>query len=83
MMKIFHSFKDIKNSNAVFFLQDVAEIEKLNFLGLDEKILKKLKKSFTEKKDEFYTFFVGHPKFENVYIFISSEKDVQKNVDFI
>ena len=45
MIEIKTSFSWIKNSNLVFFLERVSDLESLVFLNLDKKILDKIKSS--------------------------------------
>jgi hypothetical protein len=71
---------EIKNSNLAVILEKNKDLEILDFLKLDKKILEKIKKSLKEEKNLFLQFFLGNPKFENLYIFIY--KDQKQDIEY-
>ena len=71
---------EIKNSNLAVIFEKNKDLEILDFLKLDKKILDKIKKSLKEEKNVFLQFFLGHPKFENLYVFIY--KDQKQDIEY-
>jgi hypothetical protein len=71
---------EIKNSNLAVILEKNKDLEILDFLKLDKKILEKIRKSLKEEKNLFLQFFLGNSQFENLYIFIY--KDQKQDIEY-
>jgi hypothetical protein len=58
MIKLETKINKIKNSNLVYLLENNTDLEKLKFLKLDKKILKKINSSIEENKSLKLEFFL-------------------------
>jgi hypothetical protein len=58
MLQILSDYKEAKNSNLVFLIKNKFDIEKLNFLLLDEKILFKIEKIVEEQKNTTFRVYL-------------------------
>ncbi len=79
MLNIVKNFSEVKNSNLVFLLKNKFDAEKLNFLDLDEKILSKIEKIFTEQKNTCFKIYLGTEYFEELILlfYLDVKKDIQ------
>ena len=83
MTKIINKTSDIKNSNLVYIVEKIGDIEKIEDLKLDEKIIKKITEELKEEKNIVLNFFIWNFHFENLYIMIYSKKEWKTLVDFL
>ncbi len=83
MQKLIEYIKKIEDSNLIFFIEKLSDLEKINFLNLNKKIIEKIKKVINEWKNEFLSFFLWEKQFENLYIFYFNKKEKQEKIDFL
>ena len=83
MIKFIHKPVDAHYKNIVFYIESEKEIETLNFLKLDDSILKHIKKWLKEKESSLQEYFLGTKKYEKLFVCISREKSYEKKVNFL
>ena len=83
MLKIIEKSTSLKSDHLVFFIQKKKDLEKLSFLKLDSKIIKKIHKIISEKKSTSETFFLGNSKVETLTIVFSTETHNRKLIEFL
>ena len=75
MTEVKTSFSWIKKSNLVYLLEKAKDLNKLDSLKLDKKILGKIKETIKENKSTCLNFFLWDQKFENLHVLFYSKKD--------
>lgn len=83
MLKIIEKHANIQTENLVFFCQAKKDLEKLSFLKLDAKIVKKIEKVISAKKSHSLHFFLGITKIEKLHIIYSPETHNRKLLEFL
>lgn len=83
MVKVIDKISDISDSNVVSVMSKPSDIDQLQFLKLDVKIIKHIKKHISKKEDAFLEFFLWTTRFERLYVCISQKKDTKKQVEFL
>lgn len=78
MLQILSDYKEAKNSNLVFLIKNKFDIEKLNFLLLDEKILFKIEKIVEEQKNTTFRVYLWRDDFEEIILFFYL--DIKKDI---
>ncbi len=58
MVKVIDKISDISDSNVVSVMSKPSDIDQLQFLKLDVKIIKHIKKHISKKEDAFLEFFL-------------------------
>lgn len=66
MLQIIQDYNEVVSSNGVFLLKNKFDIEKLNFLKLDTKIISKIEKIILEQKNTVFKVFVSNEHFEEL-----------------
>ncbi|MCP4522841.1 MAG: hypothetical protein GY828_01345 [Candidatus Gracilibacteria bacterium] len=83
MFTLTSSLTGIKKSQFVYFVEDKSDLEYLDFLDLDKKIIKKIESSLKKDTSEKLTFFLGNPDFENLHVFVYNAHKDQSFIDFV
>jgi len=83
MLKIIEKHTGITTGNVVFFIQTKKDLEKLAFLKLDKKIIKKIQETVSNKKPKALEFFLGQTKTKTLYVFFSPETHNRKLLEFL
>lgn len=78
MITLKTKFGDIQKSNLVFLIETSKELKKLEFLGLEKKIIQDIEKWLREKKNIKKVYFIGNTHFENLIVLIY--KDTKKSL---
>lgn len=78
MLEIIQSFTESKNSALVWLIKNKFDLETYSFLNLDEKILSKIEKIFSEQKNTTLKIFLWRDDFEEVIFlfYLDVKKDL-------
>jgi len=83
MITYITKYSEIKSENIVCFLKTQKELSSLEFLKLDTKISKDIKKSLASKKSSKNEYFLGTVKCKKLIVLISKEENQEKDVLFL
>ena len=83
MIKYAQKHSDILYENIVCYISSEKSLWVLDFLKLDTSILKDIKASLRGKKSEYKAYFLGGRKYKNLHVFVSRDKEYEKNVNFL
>jgi len=83
MLKILKNIKDISNSNLVYFIEKERDIEKIQFLNLNENILNKINKIIKKEKSIMEDFFIWDYNIEKIFILFYFKKDKKDLLYFL
>lgn len=78
MLNIVSNFNEIKNSNLLVLLKNRFDLEKYNFLNLDQNILNKIEKIFLDQKNTSLKIFLWNDKFEEIIFlfYLDNSQDI-------
>lgn len=82
MIKKVKNLDKIKDSNLFFLLEENKDLEKLDFLELNENILKDISKNIEKNKNWLFQYFIWKENFEKIFIYIFADKK-DKNLDYL
>lgn len=78
MLQIHYSFEEVSQSNLFLLIRNQFDLEKLQFLHLEEKVFSKLQSLVNDQKNTTFRYFLGREDFEEVVLFfyLDASKDI-------
>jgi len=78
MLNIINNFENVEKSTLIILLKSRIDLEKYNFLNLEQNILTKIEKLFEEQKNTCFKIFIWREKIEEVVFlfYIDIKKDL-------
>ena len=82
-IKIINKQDDIKKSNLVYIIEKIEDIDKINDLITEDKIILKIKEDLKKEKNIVLNFYIWSKNYENLIILIFSKKEWKLLIDFL
>ncbi|MDD3145233.1 MAG: leucyl aminopeptidase family protein [Candidatus Gracilibacteria bacterium] len=81
MLELKYNFTDIKDSNLVFFIENITDLKLLKTLKLNKKIVEKIKETIEKKENKVLEFYLGEENFEKIFIIYFTEES-KKDINY-
>lgn len=83
MNKVIHNFSDLESTHLICLLEKEEDLQKLDFLELDDSIKAKIKNVIKKWENALETFFLGTKEIETLSVFYFSINSKQTLIDFL
>lgn len=81
MLELKYNFTDIKDSNLVFFIENITDLKLLKTLKLNKKIVEKIKETIEKKENKVLEFYLWEENFEKIFIIYFWE-EIKKDINY-